>query len=65
MTRVFSFTQEQLTELLDEFSEFWEAEWMNENKKLPDDNCDASEYFLRRKLLDPVWPDTPPELRVK
>ena len=63
MTRVFSFTEEQLIDLLDEYSEFWEAEWMNDNKNLPNDNCDAPEYFLRRKLLDPLWPDRTPEVR--
>ena len=63
MTRDFNITQEQLTDLLDEFSEFWEAEWMNSSSNLPDDDCSGAEYFMRRKLLDPVWPDRTPEVR--
>lgn len=63
MTRHFEFTQEQLTELLEEFSEFWESEWLNSDKQLPEDDCDGAVYFIRRKLLDPVWPDRTREVR--
>lgn len=63
MTQHFSFTREQLLELLDEFSEFWESEWLNEDCRLDGDDGTASEYFLRRKMLDPLFPDRPPQVR--
>lgn len=57
-----TFTVEQLTEFLDDFQEWYESIWLSDQHQLAGDDCSAAEYFIRQKMLDPLWPDRPPQL---
>lgn len=58
MTQLFSFTREQIIEMLEEFQEWYEGDWLS-SKEIPQDELPAAEWFLSHKLLDPCWPDRP------
>lgn len=58
MTPPFSFTREQIIEMLEDFQEWYEGDWLSD-KVIRDDYLSAAEWFLSHKLLDPCWSDRP------
>ena len=53
-------TWEQLSELLDEFRDWYEFEWLNENMPIDDKGMSAPDFYIQLRRKDPCWPDRPP-----
>jgi hypothetical protein len=55
-------TWEQLLDVLDDFREWYEFEWLGEHE-LDDGGMNAIDYFIQMRRKDPCWPDRPPQER--
>jgi len=58
-------TWEQLSELLDEFRDWYEFEWLNDNMPIDDKGMSAPDFYIQLRRKDPCWPDRPPAVTME
>jgi hypothetical protein len=54
---------EQLCDVLEDFRDWYEFEWLGEDSIVEDGGMNAIDYFIKMKRKDPMWPDRPPHIR--
>jgi len=63
MDNSLTLTFNELCLLLDDFREWYEFEWLNDNREFDDYGMSAPNYWIAMKRQDPCWPDRMPEER--
>jgi hypothetical protein len=61
MDDMVNITWRQLWDVLDDFREWYEEEWLGDTI-LEDGGMNAIDYFIWSRRLDPSWPDRPPQV---
>jgi len=52
-------TWEQLSELLDEFRDWYEMVWLSDFVHVDDRGMSAPDFYIQLKRKDPLWPNRP------